>query len=201
MQAHKQQKQSNSNGNNVRSKSKKTYSTNNNYHATPTTHYNKSSSYPNFSSNSSSGSSTGSINNNQQYINVSGQTPNQPHHSYHRHSISNLITITPSITTPSIVTPTARMTQHHKISNCIGLHSTMVNGTAKSKSPSLTSSTILPQISYCSFDTPVSSIGRSSSTGSSIYSKQTTNKHLLGDISPYRDLESLSLQMTEQAIN
>lgn len=45
--------------------------------------------------------------------------------------------------------------------------------------------------------------GRSHSTGgvSSSYPKQTSNKHLLGDISPYRHLESLSLQMTEQAIN
>lgn len=77
----------------------------------------------------------------------------------------------------------------------------MLNGLAKTKSASMTSSTILPQISYCSLDMPVSSIGRSSSTGSSSYSKQTTNKQLLGDISPYRDLEFLSLQMTEQAIN
>lgn len=45
--------------------------------------------------------------------------------------------------------------------------------------------------------------GRSHSTVgvSSSYPKQTSNKHLLGDISPYRHLESLSLQMTEQAIN
>lgn len=45
--------------------------------------------------------------------------------------------------------------------------------------------------------------GRSHSTSgvSSSYPEQTSNKHLLGDISPYRDLESLSLQMTEQAIN
>lgn len=44
-------------------------------------------------------------------------------------------------------------------------------------------------------------IGRSSSTGGSIYPKQATSKHLLGDISPYRELDVLSLQMTEQAIN
>lgn len=47
--------------------------------------------------------------------------------------------------------------------------------------------------------TPV--IGRSSSTGGGSYPKQATSKTILGDISPYRDLDVLSLQMTEQAIN
>lgn len=45
----------------------------------------------------------------------------QLHNSYHRHSVSNLITITPAKTTVTI-TPTAPLTQHQKVSSYIGLH-------------------------------------------------------------------------------
>lgn len=142
---------------------------NNNYHPTPTSSYNKSSSYPNFSSNSTNSNNSS---NGQHYVSVNNQNANpqviigsskllelfffkkkivrlqsnracslsaksflrilmlscrfflcgkQLHNSYHRHSVSNLITITPAKTTVTI-TPTAPITQHQKVSSYIGLH-------------------------------------------------------------------------------
>lgn len=137
---------------------------NNNYHTTSTTCYNKSSSYPNFNS--------------------SGNTQHgNQHHSYHRHSVSNLITITPSQTTASIVTPSAGLTQHQqqKPTNCVGL------SPAISKTSSAAIATKLNQNT---------TNGRSSSTGGS---KQILTKNVIGDINSR--LEFLCLQMTEQAIN
>lgn len=81
----------------------------------------------------------------------------QLHHSYHRHSVSNLITITPAKTTVTI-TPTAPITQHQKTSSCIGLHlssqstphsSLSTNSSGNSATTSITSSSILTPMSYC----------------------------------------------------
>lgn len=79
----------------------------------------------------------------------------QLHHSYHRHSVSNLITITPAKTTVTI-TPTAPISQHQKTSSCMGLHlssqstphsSISSNGSGKTVTP-VTSSSMLPPMNY-----------------------------------------------------
>lgn len=113
-----------------------------------------------------------------------------------RNSVSNLITITPSKTAASIVTPNASLTHYQKTSSCMGLHmasQSTPHSTLNTTTTSITSSssTILPQLSFInsSMDTSIS--------GSNAYNK----KHLLGDNSPYKEMEVLSLQMTEQAIN
>lgn len=192
----------------------------------------------------------------------------QLHHSYHRHSVSNLSGMTPMVKTTLTITPAAPIPQSQKTSNsCVGLHlspqlSSHLSGSNSSSSSAITpiTSTIIPSGDYCKsfiylyccqlinnrkgsifsyisshfpFFFPFSNglkiknieglscdsghqfsmdwtpdSGRSHSTGASgggsggsSYPKQASNKHLLGDISPYKHLESLSLQMTEQAIN
>lgn len=96
--------------------------------------YNKSSSYPNFSSN--------------------GMHPGSHHHSYHRHSVSNLITITPSQTTASIVTTpsTSHLHQSHK-------STTAINFIAPKTKPSIAS----PQLPHP--NTLVSLAASESATG------------------------------------
>lgn len=72
----------------------------------------------------------------------------QLHNSYHRHSVSNLITITPAKTTVTI-TPTAPISQHQKVSSYIGLHLS---------SQSTPHSTLSTNSSGNSVTTPISSL-------------------------------------------
>lgn len=102
-----------------------------------------------------------------------------------RYSVNNLVPIT---TNASMVT--ASMPQHHKTSSGLHLSSqtaphTTINSTT-STSNSLPTSAMLSHINALSnYNKP----------------KQITNRAMLGDMSPYKELEFLSLQMTEQAIN
>lgn len=90
------QPQSHQQSNSQMNQNKQTYSiSSNTYSTSPSSSssvmcYNKSSSFPNFNSNG----------------NMSGHHFSH-NNTYHRHSVSNLITITPSQTTSTIVTPSA----------------------------------------------------------------------------------------------
>lgn len=145
---------------------------------------NKSSSYPNCSSSSSSNATNCSRLNGQQYANVNSQNANpqvrcffssnrkklikligvfiyfvvvQLHHSYHRHSVSNLSTMTPMVKTTVTITPAAPIPQHQKATtnNCVGLHlspqlNSHLSGSNSSITPSITS-TIIPSGDYCKY--------------------------------------------------
>lgn len=151
----------------------------NKYHNTASTNqiYNKSSSYPNFPSNT----------------NVCG-----PQTNYHRHSVSNLITIKPSQTgaMPS-------NTNHHNFTaaNLLSTASTKACGTASLYDTGSLKATfdLLPHVgvgqqSHHHQHNQHHQSQRSSSSGADIGS----SRHV-GDIN--KRLESLCLKMTEQAIN
>lgn len=164
---------------------------NSNYHSTNSSGYNKSSSYPNFSSST-----------NMQH--------GSQHHSYHRHSVSNLITITPSQTTESIVTPSAPIAQQ-KSANCIGLMSSVTKTTASAvaSSHNKNSHTSMTKHSQNNNNNNISilnhnnsqhhNMGLRSNSIALTGSKHSHTKNVIGDINSR--LEFLCLQMTEQAIN
>lgn len=160
----------------VNKPSKLAYSTptSNSYSTTPTGAYNKSSSYPNF---------------------------NAPHgnqyHSYHRHSVSNLITITPTQPTASLLTQSAPIShQPQKSTNCVNLITS-----ANQKATALQSSILTTAKNHQNNNNNTSTVNnnKSASSARTAGGKQAPNKNAIGDINSR--LEFLCLQMTEQAIN
>lgn len=128
--------------------------------------YNKSSSYPNFPSSSNMGG-----------------------HQQHRHSVSNLITITPSQTTASITTPSASMGQHHAAATAGLFPST--NKTIFRNSPHTV--TTMSNATNTSSEQP--NYQRSSSSG------EDSTGSALRQYVDYNGMEYLCMKMTEQAIN
>lgn len=183
------------------SKSCKQSYANTNYYSTSTAGYNKSSSYPNFNS-------SGSI-----------QHGNH-HHSYHRHSVSNLITITPSQTTASIVTtPSASHLHHHQHKTA----STTINFIPSNTKPAISTSQLPHQQATTTLTMTIggstssklsktnnnnnstnnanlnSANGSLHSFGSNTVNHQALNTNVTGDL--ISDREFFIRQIAEQAIN
>lgn len=202
-QQQQQQHQSQQQTNNQMNQNKQNYSiTPNNYSTSPSSVqacYNKSSSFPNFSSNG----------------NMSGGHHFNHNNTYHRHSVSNLITITPSQTTATIVTPSAPIShkQPKNQPNSIDLLPSSVTKTTCSAMQSMRSipsnglnstTTVITTLPPPSTTTNASKLNQynarsSSSGGNGSNAKHLSTKNTVGDINSR--LEFLCLQMTEQAIN
>lgn len=146
---------------------------NTNYYSTLTAGYNKSSSYPNF--NSSGGIQHGSH-----------------HHSYHRHSVSNLITITPSQTTASIVTtPSASHLHHHAKSIATTISSSAAGINSKLSQNNNNNFTSNANLS--------STNDRLHTFGGAANQQILSSTNVVGDLSNDRDF--FIRQIAEQAIN
>lgn len=168
------------------------------YYSTLMTGYNKSSSYPNF--NSSGGIQHGSH-----------------HHSYHRHSASNLITITPSQTTATIVTTPSASHLHQQQKSAMA-----ISFTAPKTEPTISTSHLSHQKASSALTISVaaaaiatkfsqnnnnsstsnanlkSTSGRSHSFGGAA-NQQMLSTNVAGDLSS--DREFFIQQIAEQAIN
>lgn len=179
----------------VSSKQSKSSYGSTNYYPPSTTGYNKSSSYPNF--NSSGGIQHGS-----------------QHHSYHRHSVSNLITITPSQTTASIVTTPSTLHLHHQQKSASAAITFIAPKTkpaiSTSQKPSMpmtineSTLAMATKLSQNNNNNSTSNANLNSATGRShsfggVANQQMLNANVTSDLSS--DREFFIRQIAEQAIN